>query len=131
MSLFEAYRAANKNQDPNKTETIRELLASGADVSETSSGYTLLHIAASSGDHATVSVLPQHGADVQAQDNQGDTPLHSAGSFGTDADTFLQADIEAHAHVKVGFSKISRPIETHLDPTPISRGILAPHYESR
>ena len=51
------------------------LLASGA---RTDAGETPLHWAASAGDTATAAVLLAHGADVQARDTQGQTPLHRA-----------------------------------------------------
>ncbi|KAL6714753.1 Ankyrin repeat domain-containing protein 55 [Lecanora helva] len=62
------------------TDNIKRLLslqmASARDVTE--SGVSLLHSAANMGNLELVRLLIQEGADVNAQDEDGDSPLHSA-----------------------------------------------------
>jgi len=45
-------------------------------------GMSRLGAAALNGDHAVISLLMQHGADVNLPDDDGDTPLHQAASMG-------------------------------------------------
>lgn len=57
-------------------ETVRELLAQGADVNQCNyKGQTALHCAAKAGFVHIVEELLKHGAVVDAEDENGDTPL--------------------------------------------------------
>lgn len=63
---------------------MRVLIAHGADVHAvddpltTGRGLTPLHLAARGGRAATAALLLDHGANVNAADSNGDTPLHIA-----------------------------------------------------
>ena len=72
---------------PNNTETITELVASGADVNAKFAGHhseTPLHWAASSDDVDVIDVLLDHGANIEAPGSVigGGTPLSDAVAFG-------------------------------------------------
>ena len=72
---------------PNNTETIAELIASGADVNAEFAGRhseTPLHWAASSDDVGVIDVLLNHGANIEAQGSVigGGTPMSDAVAFG-------------------------------------------------
>ena len=72
---------------PNNTETIAELIASGADVNAEVAGRhseTPLHWAASSDDVGVIDVLLNHGANIEAQGSVigGGTPMSDAVAFG-------------------------------------------------
>ena len=72
---------------PNNTETITELVASGADVNAKFAGHhseTPLHWAASSDDVDVIDVLLDHGANIEAQGSVigGGTPLSDAVAVG-------------------------------------------------
>jgi ankyrin repeat protein len=72
---------------PNNTETITELVASGADVNAEFAGHhseTPLHWAASSDDVDVIDVLLDHGANIEAPGSVigGGTPLSDAVGFG-------------------------------------------------
>ena len=59
---------------------VRELLAAGADPDEfkDNSGNTALHEAASQGNNSTVTILIDHGADLNLQNQAGETALQRA-----------------------------------------------------
>src|SRR6266700_1255295 len=60
-------------------EDIRRYLKNGGDVNQRSENNdTLLHLAASNGYEEIAKLLLAHGADLNAQDLQGYTPLHLA-----------------------------------------------------
>jgi ankyrin repeat protein len=62
-------------------EVMRWLLAHGADINNAgtdNAGHTLLHFAAMTGDRESAMLLLDNGANVNAKDNEGDTPLHFA-----------------------------------------------------
>jgi ankyrin repeat protein len=62
---------------------MRRLLAQGANLNtRTPQGWTSLHVAAIGGDPTVVELLLQHGADVHALSNTGNTPLYQATAFG-------------------------------------------------
>ena len=63
---------------------VRELLAAGAepDKYKTSYGETALSEAATYGRDSTVSILIQHGADINRQNYSGNTALHWAAARG-------------------------------------------------
>lgn len=66
---------------PTSDETVFEcLLAHGANINEPCNGIgsTALHIAAGWSNHAMIKWLIEHGADINAQDKKGWTPLHYA-----------------------------------------------------
>jgi len=72
---------------PNNTETIAELIASGADVNAAFAGRhseTPLHWAASSDDVGVIDVLLNHGANIEARGSVigGGTPMSDAVAFG-------------------------------------------------
>jgi ankyrin repeat protein len=72
---------------PNNTETIAELIASGADVNAEFAGRhseTPLHWAASSDDVGVIDVLLNHGANIEARGSVigGGTPMSDAVAFG-------------------------------------------------
>lgn len=72
---------------PNNTETITELVASGADINAEFAGRhseTPLHWAASSDDVDVIDVLLDHGANIEAPGSVigGGTPLSDAVAFG-------------------------------------------------
>lgn len=60
-------------------DVAKELLDHGADAGWTAdNSWSLLHVAARSGDAAMVELLMRHGADPHAQTTRGYTPLHAA-----------------------------------------------------
>jgi len=61
-------------------DAVKQLLADGADVDGSAPGtnWTALHAAASDGRTAIAKVLLEHGADVNRQSDNGNTPLHLA-----------------------------------------------------
>lgn len=61
-------------------DSVEELLANGADVDGSVPGtnWTALHAAAGDGRTAVARVLLEHGADVNRQSDNGNTPLHLA-----------------------------------------------------
>ena len=62
-------------------------------------GITALHVAARNGHDSVVSVLIEHGAEIDARANSGDTPLHHA-AYGGSAPalyTLLEAGADPHA----------------------------------
>ena len=65
----------------NAYETIKLLLQYGADVSPDANMMTPLHYAAYNNNPQTINLLIDHGLDVNAQDKNGNTPLHCAKSF--------------------------------------------------
>ncbi|TGO46014.1 hypothetical protein BCON_0350g00100 [Botryotinia convoluta] len=65
-----------------KIRNMEVLLSRGADVSKSPSKATLLHLAAARGDEPTVRLLLQYGADIQARDYMGRTPISVAFDLG-------------------------------------------------
>uniref|UniRef100_A0A9J7XDI1 Myosin XVI n=1 Tax=Cyprinus carpio carpio TaxID=630221 RepID=A0A9J7XDI1_CYPCA len=62
---------------------VRQLVSSGGSVNQQNDdGVTLLHIASASGYKEVVSMLLEHGAEVQMSDNSFWTPLHLAAKYG-------------------------------------------------
>lgn len=63
-----------------KAKKLEQLLISGANPNEVSKQkkISLLHYAAKSGDTATISLLLKYGANLNAQDSMGETPLFYA-----------------------------------------------------
>ena len=61
-------------------DSVEQLLANGADVDGCAPGtnWTALHAAAGDGRTAIARVLLEHGADVNRQSDNGNTPLHLA-----------------------------------------------------
>ena len=72
----ELYDASSAGDD----SRVRELLADGSDPDEykDGNGWTALIVAARYGRDSTVSILIQHGADLNIQDNDGKTALQRA-----------------------------------------------------
>lgn len=70
-----------------RVSDVRSYLDAGGDVDhhDDRMGYTLLHFAAESSDAEMVRFLASRGADLQARDRNGWTPLHTATD--TDLDT--------------------------------------------
>ena len=67
--------------DRNDLEEVRRLLDGGADVGENYDGYTLLHEAANDGSVALMELLLDRGANVNAREKYGYTPLmYAAGN---------------------------------------------------
>uniref|UniRef100_A0A3B4Y8T5 Uncharacterized protein n=1 Tax=Seriola lalandi dorsalis TaxID=1841481 RepID=A0A3B4Y8T5_SERLL len=64
-----------------KPETVIFLFLTVA-ISKASSGWTPLHLACYFGHRDVVEELLKAGADVNLQDNMGDTPLHKAADTG-------------------------------------------------
>jgi len=61
-------------------DSAKQLLADGADVNGCAPGtnWTALHAAASDGRTAVARLLLEHGADINRQSDNGNTPLHLA-----------------------------------------------------
>ena len=91
--------AAAKEGD---TARVRELLAEGVPADAESGGYVALHRAAESGSVAVLEVLFAAGADVEAVDRVGNTPLSRAAIFGrADAvSVLLEAGADPNAHAE-------------------------------
>ena len=64
-------------------DAVKQLLADGADVNGSAPGtnWTALHAAASDNRTAIARVLLEHGADVNRQSSNGNTPLHLAAKW--------------------------------------------------
>ena len=68
-----------KSGDDDRTDTVRALLAGGANVdARAKDGFTPLHFAAGSGDVAAIRALLAGGANVDARAKDRSTPLHGA-----------------------------------------------------
>jgi len=68
-------------------EVVHALVEAGADVNVRSvDNITPLHLAAFSGDLATVRFLVEHGADITAKEWQGKLPIDAVQGTGSDAD---------------------------------------------
>ena len=108
----DAWRAWQAMLDGNKEQALR-LIKAGVDVRvKNKHGLTLLHVAAGSANYwEAVILLLQQGADVNAKDNENETPLHRAGFYGsvTSAGVLLENDAAVNATDKDG--------ETPLDET--------------
>ena len=81
---------------------VRELLAEGVPADAESGGYVALHHAAANGSVAVLEVLLAAGADVEAVDRVGNTPLSRAAIFGrADAvSVLLEAGADPNAHAE-------------------------------
>ena len=81
----EIFAAFLKSGADDLTDTVRALLAGGANVdARDDDGTTPLHLAATSGDAAAIRALLTGGANVNARDKDGFTPLHGVGLSGDD-----------------------------------------------
>ena len=74
------YRVANQCASPAGPDVVRELLHSGADVNARNgvTSATALHMAARRGFIGIAQALLDAGADLEARDRKGDTPLGRA-----------------------------------------------------
>ncbi|MFN2375243.1 MAG: ankyrin repeat domain-containing protein [Candidatus Binatia bacterium] len=93
-----------------QTESLRQLLAAGADVSlRNRDGATPLHAAARAGNVPAIELLLQRKADVRATDAKGATPLHYAAEGGSveATDLLLKAGADVNALTADGESPSS------------------------
>jgi ankyrin repeat protein len=74
------YWAANARGERTGEQVVRMLVAAGATVNATGgvTGCTALHMAARRGNVAVAAALLDCGADIEARDRRGDTPLRRA-----------------------------------------------------
>ena len=86
---------------------VEELLTSGAIAATHTDperwGRTPLHMAALRGNFLTGRLLLQHGADVNAQDEQQSTPLHCAAAYGRLEMCRMLLEMKAQPDIAVGF----------------------------
>ncbi len=92
MERNELHRAIERN----RIERVRELLQSGAPVSDMYEGHCPLTRAAVDGHAQIVQLLIEHGADVMQRSSSGSTPLHYAHDVKT-AEILIKADADVNA----------------------------------
>jgi len=82
-----------------RTEEVRRLMANGADLAATNdeTGETALHVAGRMGQAAVAQLLADGGADMEAREPRGHTPLHSAAGHPAVVKVLLQAGAEVEA----------------------------------
>lgn len=122
MSIFKFFKKSSATsgkgwpQAIQHEDRVRELLTTGADVEEPQLlGMRPLHMAASLGCVGAVELLISHGANVNATDDQGQTPLHWA-SGGKDTKqehlavitSLIKAGADVNAHDALGSTPLHR-----------------------
>lgn len=116
----------------NEIQWVRELLALGADVDNTSTGATALHSAVGSDHRAVAKILLDAGANVDAQDVDGWTPLMFSRTLETlnllldwnaSPDTLSGIGEEAVISQMTDPEMIDRLLEVQQDPQLVSCGL--------
>ena len=98
-----------KSGADDRTDTVRALLAGGADVNARGKdGFTPLHFAAGSGDVAAIRALLAGGANVDARGKDRSTPLHGAALSGDVAAirALLAGGADVNARGEDGFTPL-------------------------
>ena len=120
------------------SEGFRTLQAGGADIhAQSDVGFTVLHVAASVGDAATVEALIESGLDPNAQTDSGVRPLHYAGSpeafnalRSAGADIHVQVDYDSTllhgAAAVLDAATVKALIAAGMDPNAVATGGVTP-----
>ena len=112
----DGYHLLKSAAEGGDVEFVRALLAMGAPVDTTSTGDTALHAAAGADHIDVVRLLLESGADPNAEDVDGDTPLMCATSLEC-VETLLEAGASVHATDIVS----ADVLQHHSDPEILDR----------